>query len=314
MHHYTRLTQSEIKDLLAKFNIYNISSISLLEGGSENTNYAISTESEKYVLCICEQKSLIDTKNLAQLLHHLHQNNFTTSQIICDIDNKAVIVYKNKPIMVKQFINGKNVKDLSPHLLQAVGSELAKLHKITPPDFIPVQLSYGIEQFKKVKTYAADSSFDLWLSKIQEYVTPFIASSLPKSLIHSDLFWDNVIVNEAETEVTIMDFEEATYYYRTFDIGMAIIGCCSQENIVDLEKVRYFLKGYRRENAILDLEVNALKAMTIYAGAAMTFWRHQNFNHSKPTPTLFDHYLGLKVLVDDVAKQPEDCFIKLYNN
>ena len=33
---------------------------------------------------------------------------------------------------------------------------------------------------------------------------------------------------------TIMDFEEASYYYRVFDIGMMFIGiCCKEKNLAD---------------------------------------------------------------------------------
>ena len=111
--------------------------------------------------------------------------------------------------------------------------------------------------------------------------------------------------------VMIMDFEDSAYYYRVFDIGMMIIGICGEEKTVNLEKARYILKGYRREIQLLDIELNALQAFTVYAGAAMTFWRHLNFNYTKPDSKLSNHYLGLKVLTDYVKEQPTDCFLKL---
>jgi hypothetical protein len=57
-----------------------------------------------------------------------------------------------------------------------------------------------------------------------------------------------------------------------------------------------------------------MKAFTIYAGASMTFWRHQNFNYVKPNIKMSNHYLGLKVLVDDIVKQSDDCFVRLIKN
>ena len=94
---------------------------------------------------------------------------------------------------------------------------------------------------------------------------------------------------------------------------MTIIGICAEESIINLEKAGYILKGYKQEIDLLDKEIDALQAFTVYAGAAMTFWRHINFNYTKPDPKLSDHYLGLKILTDYIEKQPGDHFLKLVN-
>lgn len=310
MEQYTRLNEQEIKGILAQFDIHNISSFKLLSGGSENTNYLIKSENGKYVLCICEQKPLEKAKELAHLLKHLEENNFNTSKIIYSTNDESVIIWKDKPIMVKEFVEGKIQKNLSPHLLKIIGKELAKLHKIDAPEYLPKQLSYGKEQFVNVKKYAASSKFDIWLEQVLEYMRPYLKLDLPKAFIHSDLFWDNVIISEDESSAVIVDFEESAFYYRVFDIGMTIIGTCSEEDTINLKKARYILEGYQSDIKLLNTEIKSLKAFTVYAGASMTFWRHQNFNYIKPDPKLFNHYLGLKVLADDIAEQENDCFIE----
>ncbi len=312
MEQYTRLSKAEIESLAAKFGIYELTSFKLLSGGSENTNYLINAEKGKYVCSICEQKSPEKVKELVHLLEHLNQNHFRTSKIVYTQKKEPILVWEGKPIMVKHFIEGGIQKDLPPHLLKSIGQELGKLHQIEAPEYLPKELGYGKEQFGNVKQYAAHSPFDLWLTEIEAYLAPFFQLDLPKSFIHSDLFWNNVIVNEAEDAVTVLDFEEAGYYYRIFDIGMTIIGVCAEEKMVNLEKVGHLLAGYQEEVQLLEKEIHALKAFTIYAGAAMTFWRHQNFHHIKPDPLFFDHYLGLKVLVDDLLEREEDCFSRLF--
>ena len=81
-----------------------------------------------------------------------------------------------------------------------------------------------------------------------------------------------------------------------------------------MEKIKYLLDGYQSEIQLLDVEINSLKAFTIYAGASMTFWRHQNFNYVKPNTKMSNHYMELKVLVDDIVKQADDCFVGLIKN
>lgn len=313
MAQYTSLTRHEIEAILSNFAIDKINSFHVLPGGSENTNYSISTEKGKYVLTISELKSVKKAKELAHLLEHLEKHHFQTSKIIHNKNNESVTLWKGRPLMIKKFIDGKTLEDLPVHLIELVGRELGKLHKIEAPEYLPKQVNYGKEQFVNVKKYAANSFFDIWLKEKLKYVSPYFSSDLPKAFVHTDVFCDNVIISENESSVVIMDFEDAVYYYRIFDIGMMIIGICGEGKTVNLEKVRYILKGYIQEIQLLEIELNALQAFTVYAGAAMTFWRHMNFNYTKPDSKLSNHYLALKVLTDSVEKQPTDCFIKLVN-
>jgi len=307
MEHYTRLDEQEIITALSQFNIHNIMSFELLDGGSENTNYLVKTGNRKYVLSICEQKTLEQTKHLADLLDHLEKNRFKTSKIVFTADQESAVSYKGKPIMVKEYLEGKIVQDLSPHALSLIGKELAKLHKIEAPDYLPKQLNYGKEHFPNAKKNVTDTAFNEWLEMVLAYVSPYLKLDLPRAFIHGDVYWDNVILSEDESSANIMDFEEAAYYYRVFDIGMTIIGICAEQKIINFNKAKHLLAGYQSEIQLSADEIRSLKAFTIYAGASMTFWRHQNFNYVKPDPKMFDHYLGLKVLVDFMIEQKDDC-------
>lgn len=313
MEHYTLLTSREIESICDRFGIQGIRSFKLLSGGSENTNYLIKAEQGNYVLCVCEQKSSEKADALAKLLEHLAKYLFTTSRIVRSKENNRIILWKDKPVMIKHFIPGKIQKELSPKLLELIGQEMAKLHQIPPPAFLPAKPEIGKEAFGEVKNYAANSAFDYWLDEIVVYMSPHFELDLPKAFIHGDLFWDNIIISEDEKRVTLMDFEEASYYYRVFDIGMMIIGICGEGRTINFEKAARLLHGYQKEIQLSDIEKSALKPFTVYAGATMTFWRHLNFNYTKPDPNLSDHYQGLKVLTDYVLSQPDDCFINLLN-
>ncbi len=309
MSQYTILEEKEVAEIIDQYDIGAVRSYKLLTGGSENTNYLLTTNDGKYVLSICEQKSKAQAKELADLLTHLEVNGFNSSKVVLSKKKEPIIMWQNKPLMIKEFIEGDIIKELSSDLLKMIGAELAKVHKVELPAYIPKQLNYGIEQFAKVKEYAPQSEFDQWLGMIESYVSPYLKLGLPQALVHSDLFWDNVIVKKDQSSVTIMDFEEAAYYYRVFDMGMTIIGTCAEDNIINLEKAKQLLTGYQSEGNLSLEEQSSLKAFTIYAGASMTYWRHQNFNYVKPDPAMFDHYKGLQVLVDFMLQQDDDCFV-----
>ena len=308
MAQYTTLTKEEIDKIAATFSIETIDSFHVLSGGSENTNYALFTKKGNYVLTICEQKTEQKALELALLLEHLEQHNFNSSKVLRNNKNKLIDFYKGKPYMMKVFLEGSVHESLPVHLMELMGVELGKLHKIEAPDFVTHQTNFGKEQFSFVKNYAPNSDFEKWLNEKHEELKPYFLLDLPRVLIHSDLFANNTVISEDETTLTIMDFEEAVYYYRIFDVGMTIIGSCRKDNTIDKEKVSAFLKGYTKEIKLTKLEVDSLKAFTIYAGTAMTYWRHLNFNYTEPTPALFDHYLGLKVITEFVKNLPNEYF------
>ncbi|MFK7934975.1 MAG: homoserine kinase [Saprospiraceae bacterium] len=305
---YTVLNLAEINDFIQQYDIDECTSAKVLSGGSENTNYLIRSKSASYVLTVCEQKTIAEATNLALLLGHLATHDFSTSKVIPTKKRELISVYQNKPVLLKTFLPGTIQPDLSPNLLTLIGIQMGKLHQISAPDFLPKTLSYGIGSFDEVAIYAKDSPYDKWLQAIKQRITPDLTSTLPQALIHSDIFYSNVIISKDEREVVIMDFEEATEYYRIFDVGMAIIGLCRTDKIVDLGKVTSLLQGYVQEVDLTKEEQAALQSFTIYAAAAMSFWRHKNFNYTNPTPAMFNHYLELKKVADGLCELNASCF------
>lgn len=309
MSQYSVLNQADISDIIKEYGIEIIDSFTLLSGGSENTNYQVSSENQKFVLTICEQKTVENALSLAHLLEHLAKHDFETSKLVPSISGDLVSTWNGKPVMLKIFLNGEIMDDLPNPILKNIGVKMGELHRIAPPSYLPKILSYGQEYFHEVGQYAPDSVFEKWLSEIHDYIRPYFKNDLPKTLIHSDIFYSNVIVCENIQSACIMDFEEAANYYRIFDLGMTIVGLCSGMGVINLEKVNHLIKGYQQIIELKDAEKKSLQAFTVYAAAAMTFWRHRNFNHTNPDPEMYDHYLGLKDIADFVRKLPEKVFL-----
>lgn len=308
MAQYTVLSDQNIRSIIATYNLGELHSFKILSGGSENTNYLVVTQSGKYVMTICEQKSAQEAGELANLLEHLAYHNFSTSKIVRNSTNEAIALWNGKPVMVKTFLEGKIIEDLPENLVVLLGRELGRLHQIEAPEYLPKIISYGKEHFYEVENYAPNSQFNLWLYEVRDYIEKHISPNLPKALIHSDLFYNNIIVSDDERSATIMDFEEATYYYRVFDLGMTVIGVCAIGETIDLAKASSLMKGYTEETNLTKTEWDCLKAFTVYAAASMSFWRHKNFNYTNPEPKLKDHYLALKNLADYTRELPDDCF------
>lgn len=313
MSQYSVLNREEILEICNRYGIKTVNLFSVLSGGSENTNYLIATEKGKFVLTICEQKTSQSAQELAYLLEHLSKNGFETSKLVRTSNNALISDWKEKPIMLKFFLEGRVIEDLPNHTIEIIGVEIGKLHQIEAPANLAKVLNYGIEFFHEVGQYAKDSPFESWIKEIEGYIKPFLSINLPKSLIHSDIFFSNIVVSEDESKACIMDFEEATHYYRIFDIAMTLVGLCCDGETLNLSKANALLKGYQQEIELLEVEKQSLQRFTVYAAASMTFWRHRNFNHINPDPEMYKHYIGLKLIADSVKNIPSTEFVRILN-
>jgi len=311
MAQYTVLQKSAMEAILARYGISTLTEWKLLEGGSANTNYLVSTPDTQLVLTICDAKSAQQTQELADLLEYLHEADFRTSKVIRNLDQKLVEFWEGKPVMLKEYLAGQVMQNLPPHLLNYVGQQLGKLHTLTAPDYLPKNIDYGLQAFAEMETYAPNSPFYKWLQEIEQYILKHNLPDLPKTLIHSDLFYNNIIVNTTQSEATIMDFEEASYYYRVFDLGMTITGVCSQGAEIDLTQVRHLLAGYQQIIQLQDVEIEALQAFVVYAAAATAFWRYRQYQVLNPNPEMQSHYLIMKNLADFARQLPKNYLINL---
>lgn len=304
------LTHQNIVDVLSQYDINNLESFQLLSGGSENTNYKINTVNKSYVLTVSEQKTIQEADELVQLLDYLRRHHFSSSRVIPTLLGQSTGRWNNKPVMLKDFLEGDIVDELPDHLLVSLGRDIAKLHVIPPPSYLPRKVSYGLERFDEVKRYAPHSSFYRWLKATQHTVESYMSNDLPQTLIHSDIFSDNIIVSPDGNNATIMDFEEATHYYRVFDLGMAIIGTCRVDGKISLAKAKSLLQGYCQKITLKDSEVRSLQAFSVYGAAATAFWRHQNFNDVNIDEAMADHYLPMMNLAIEISEIPLASFQK----
>jgi homoserine kinase type II len=311
MSHSKSLTHNSVLEILFPYDIKNINSFKLLSGGSENSNYLVKTSNKDYVLTISEQKSQDKAHELASLLEYLHVNNFASSKVINTTQKQGITLWNAKPVMVKEYLDGDIVNDLTLPLLTSLGEQLASLHLLPAPDYLPKTLSYGIEKFDEIKVYAPKSDFFKWLKETQAYIESFISEELPYAMIHSDIFSDNIIVSKDGKTATIMDFEEATYHYRVFDLGMMIVGTCCDGTELSLEKAKALLTGYQKHIKLADSEINALQAFTAYGAAATAFWRHQNFNYVNIDEEMQDHYKAMQNIAVEVMSIPSNEFKKI---
>lgn len=301
---YTTLDQQDLKAILSAYHIGTLKYFKSLSGGSENSNYLLVCDSNRYVLTICEQKSVQEAKHLTDLLNYLKIHLFQTSVVVRTQDEQFTSLWNQKPVILKEYLHGDVISELPDNLLESLGKEMAQLHLIPPPAFLPKNVAYGLDHYHEIEKYAKGSEFHLWLDHIKNLVSKSLSDQLPKSLIHSDVFDNNIIVNSKRSKAVIMDFEEACHYYRIFDLGMMILGLCSADNAINIRKAKLIIKGYASCIDLTNHEKDSLQLFAAYAAASTAFWRHKQFNYVNPNREMADHYLKMKHIADYLLQLP----------
>jgi homoserine kinase type II len=307
---YARLDRSAVEGLARRFGIGDITAFSVMGGGRENTNYCLETKTGKYVLTLCNQKSLKHVTNLARLLVYLTDQGIRTSRVVVPPKEPIVLLHDEKPVMLKRYIDGDVTANLSGNLLFQLGEEMARLHEIPAPSYLPQSFPYGRSYFPEVINSNLGHAYIGWLSEKNSYLQQRIPQHLPMALIHGDVFFDNMII-QGDQLVAIIDFEEACHYYRSFDLGMVIVGACRDRQGISFEKAGRFLRGYQKETTLQSIEQESLKAFAVYAAVATSFWRFRHYHLRRPEPQLYDEHVEMQTLADTISEYPDSCFTEL---
>lgn len=289
---YTKLNDEIINQLITQFDVGIVQDWKILHGGAENTNHYLKTNKGQYVLTICERKTVAETTALAKLLKHLEQHQFDTTKIIPNQKGTLLSFYQDKPILLKSYIEGRVEENIANDLLIKIGNSIAQLHLIPAPAYLPKEYSYGQQAFPQLTEQRINHPFVEWLNNQHQNILGKLHSDLPKAFIHGDVFDSNVVISANETPI-IMDFEEACYYYRIYDLGMAIVGLCQENGLINWAKANLLIQGYQSTIALIPLERNYLKDFIIYAATATAFWRFRQFNILAPMEAYKNTYQAM---------------------
>ncbi|NOX92076.1 MAG: phosphotransferase [Gammaproteobacteria bacterium] len=246
MARYTQLQQSDIQKITANYDLV-VTGFEIVDGGAGNSSYLLHTMNGKYVLTVCDDKNLSDAASMGHLLLLLKTHNFPATRLLPPVNSPVITEYMNKPVMLKAYIDGQVCENLDEGMLRQVGAEMARLHEVPAPDFLPDKHAYGLQVFSNVIGCNINTEYESWLAKQLDYLEQNIPPDLPCGLIHGDLFYDNVIFEEKKFRA-IIDFEEACHYYKGFDLGMGILGLCVESTTVAIKHALWSVDTNKSES------------------------------------------------------------------
>ncbi|MBH3321840.1 phosphotransferase [Serratia ureilytica] len=279
-----------------------VKSSAFLGMGSGNTNYCLETDIGRCVFSIIEEQSRDDVEIMAKTLVWLEAHDYETSLLVKPKGQESYsIILRGKHSLLRTYMDGAVRRDFNEHMLRQLGVAMAKLHTIPVPNFLTDSVFYEQKKFMDALDANIDQDYERWAKDRLRHLAVERISGLPTSVIHSDLFYDNMLF-EGEQFVGMIDFELTCIYHSVFDIAMAIVGTCGINGRLSPEKAKHIIAGYNSIRMLEAREIKVLKTYTEYAAILTSLWRYWRYRIYQPGGDKSDKYREMTSLAKSIER------------
>jgi homoserine kinase type II len=280
---YTQLGAETLAALIAEFDVGALRSAKGIAEGVSNSNWLIETtgsdgQGSRFILTMYEHRvDLEDLPFFLGLLDHLAARDCPVPRTIHDRSGAAFRMLGDKAVALIEFLPGVSVSEPTPPQAGAVGAELARMH-LAAGDFGGERANaMGPAAWRDlIARCGADglASIAPGLSELVEGQLEAVSrqwpAGLPRSVIHADLFPDNVLML-GDRVSALIDFYFACNDIVAYDLAVTHAAWCFADGgrQFDLALSRALLAGYGSVRPLLDAERAALPVLA--QGAALRF-------------------------------------------
>lgn len=239
---YTHLGAEDLADLIAQFDVGALTSAKGIAEGVSNSNWLIETtgadgHGARFILTMYEFR--IDTADLPYflgLLDHLAGKGCPVPRTIHDRDGHLFRTVDGKAVALIEYLPGVSVSRPTKGQARAVGQALAQLHR-EATDF-PGSRANAMDLSESRRL--ADACGADGLARIDPALPALVAGELaflaedwpqdlPRSVIHADLFPDNVLM--LGDQVTgLIDFYFACNDFTAYDVAVTHAAWCFEND------------------------------------------------------------------------------------
>ncbi|WP_454884049.1 homoserine kinase [Sphingomonas oryzagri] len=223
---YTHVPAEEMAALLTRYGVGALRSFKGIAEGVENSNYLVEAEGGRFILTLYEKRvEAGDLPFFLALLDHLADRGLPVPRALKDGGGVQIQTVAGRPACLIEFLEGVSLSHPTPEQARATGEALGRMHEALA-DFVPVRPNaLGLPGWRELALRcgtAVDEIAPGFSAKIAQELAFLDAHwpvDLPRSVIHADLFPDNVLM--LGNRVTgMIDFYFACSEIRAWDVAV----------------------------------------------------------------------------------------------
>jgi homoserine kinase type II len=279
---YTRLGAEEMARIIAAFDVGTLISAKGIAEGVSNSNWLVETQcfehARRFILTMYESRVEVDDLPFfLDLLDHLSAHGCPVPRTIHDRDGASYRLHDGKALALIEFLSGVSVTEPTPGQARAVGAALAQVH-LAGRDFGGHRdNSMGHKAWTRLLDDCGPAglvAIDPELRAMVDRELPIIAAQwpdhLPRSVIHADLFPDNVLML-GDRVTGLIDFYFACVDITAFDVAVTHAAWCFTSDGTQFlpELSSALIEGYESVRPLLKEERAALPLLA--RAASMRF-------------------------------------------
>jgi homoserine kinase type II len=277
---YTEVFPEELAEFLVGYDLGELVACKGIAEGVENSNFVVETTRGQFILTLYEKRTAReDLPYFLNLMEHLAKHGVRCPVPVRDREGRTLRELSGRPAALVSFLAGYSFRRPKVEHCGQLGRALAGMHlaSATFPMsrtnalsfdgwvslYAEIMKSYG----ERVDELAPGLSVEI--ERELEFLKSAWPSGLPTSVIHADLFPDNVFFLDGKLS-GLIDFYFACNDAQAYDLAICLNAWCFEpDHAFNVTKGRALLREYRAARPLEAREVELLPLLA--RGAALRF-------------------------------------------
>ena len=297
---YTRVDETQLAELLARYDIGEATEFTGITQGVENSNYRLVTTKGEFILTLYEKRvDRADLPFFIGLMGHLAKRGISCPRPVADRNDEIIQEICGRAAAIVTFLEGTWSKAPTTKQCKAVGKVLAQMHiagrnyKCKRKNALNVHsldqlLNSSISDFdeklgtdltvlsvkrdiekSEMLVAVEDGLWNIATVRLMNILEKW-PKRLPRGVLHADLFPDNVLFT-GDNVTGVIDFYFACNDFLAYDLAIVLNAWCYESNSsYNFTKARQLVAGYQSARPLSKREVAAMPVL--FEGAAMRFF------------------------------------------
>lgn len=233
---YTQVSAEALSALLDDYDVGSLVSVKGIAEGVENSNYLVDTTDNRFILTLYEKR--VDSADLPffmALLDHLADKGLPVPRAIRDRAGRQIREVAGRPACLIEFLPGVSVSHPTPAQARSTGVALGRMHAALADFTCERPNTLGLAGWHALAARCGED-LDRISPGLGRRVADELAwldqhwpSNLVRSVIHADLFPDNVLMRGASV-TGIIDFYFACSDIRAWDVAVTHSAWCFEND------------------------------------------------------------------------------------